>query len=46
MDPPEESITPAKIAKVLATASKKTAERKKTSHKTSAKATKKKTTQK
>ena len=46
LDPPEEIITPAKKAKVSATAGKKTAERKKTSRKTSAKATKKKTTQK
>ena len=46
MDPPEEIITPAKKAKVSATASKKTAERKKTSQKISAKATKKKTTHK
>ena len=44
LDPPEEITTPAKKAKVSATASKKTAARKKTSRKTSAKATKKKTT--
>ena len=40
MDPPEKIITPAKKAKVSATASKKTAERKKTSGKKSAKALK------
>ena len=46
MGPPKEIVTPAKKAKVSATASKKTAEMKKTSRKASAKATKEKTTQK
>ena len=46
LGPPEEIITPAKKAKVSATAGEMTAERKKTSQKISTKATKKKTTQK
>ena len=46
LDPPKEIITPAKKAKVSATAGEMTAERKKTSQKISTKATKKKTTQK